>query len=245
MFVFQIFLAMLLLSSVSYSQVNTEVLRQDLQGKALAQSLNVNLGYQEGNSSFFSQSSSYRMDWDTGSGNGFAVLSVSQKSSAQQRIVNRYFGHLRHAVVLSDSRWLEGFVQRELDEFLLLENRTLFGVGIRQALNENIFLGVGLMLEDETLSESKADEDDDVRLNTYLSWKTPLSAFVHWRGVTYLQVDVGDVSDTKILTDQSLNFKITDRLNYRISTVLRYDSRPPGELKGTDIEIRNGIDIQF
>lgn len=245
MFLFKIFLAMVLLSSISYAQVNTEVLRQNLEGKALAQSFDVNLGYQEGNNSFFSQSSSYRMDWNTDRGNGFGVLSSSQKSSAETQIVNRYFGHLRHALSIGETRWLEGFVQREQDEFIFLESRTLLGTGIRQEVLKQVYLGVGVLFEYETLSESEEDEDDDVRLNTYLSWKTPLSAFIHWRGVTYLQVDVSDVSDTKVLTDQSLNFKMSKRLNYRLSLVLRYDSKPPGDLAGSDIEIQNGFSVNF
>lgn len=256
-------LATLLLATLLAAQVNTEALRREDLAPGLHTTLGADLGLIAGNSDLLQLKSSLRFDYRSG-GNHFFLVGQYQQGSTDTLFINKGFAHLRGVKALGPRYYVEGFVQREFNEFIALEDRKLAGGGLRirwlqrQDSSEKppplqLNTGIGLMWEREqidTTGEAAGDPEHGavaslVRSTNYfvVQWKVDdrLTLF----STTYYQVDLRRLSDYRILWEGRLGVNLTKRLSLTLNLDLRYDSEPPGRIKPYDLEITNGVSYRL
>ena len=95
--------------------------------------------------------------------NGYEQLPENEKNI----IKNKGFGHLRLTKNFSNNFYMEGFVQAGFNDFLLMERRSLYGLGVRNKLIDIkrtvLFSGVGFMSESETYNTKLEDDKNLLR----------------------------------------------------------------------------------
>ncbi len=258
-----IVLCTLSLASLLSAQVNTEALRREDLAPGLHTTLGADLGLIAGNSSLLQLKSNLRFDYRKG-GSHFFLVTQYQQGSTDTLFINKGFAHLRGVRALRPRLQVEGFLQREFNEFINLEDRQLAGGGVRirwiQRLEPaeeppplQLNTGIGLMWEREridTTGEASGDPEHGavaslVRSTNYfvVQWKVDdrLTLF----STTYYQVDLRRPSDYRILWEGRLGITLTKRLSLTLNLDLRYDSEPPTGIKHYDLEITNGVSYRL
>jgi len=252
-----------MLASLLSAQVNTEALRKEDLSPGLHTTLGADLGYIAGNSSLLQLKSNLRFDYRNGEHHFFFVTQY-QQGSTDTLFINKGFAHLRGVKALGPRVYVEGFLQREFNEFIDLEDRQLAGGGLRIRWQQRqepsaksppvqLNTGIGLMWEREQIDTSGQAPGDPVhgavaglvRSTNYLVVQWNIDSRLALFSTTYYQVDLRRFSDYRILWEGRLGFSITKRLALTINLNLRYDSEPPRGIKSYDLEITNGLSYRF
>lgn len=61
----------------------------------------------------------------------------------------------------------------------------------------------------------------------------------------FLQPRFDQPSDYRVLIIAALKFEIVPRLTAAIGATLRYDSAPPSDVRGLDLEVKNALGLSF
>ncbi len=237
-------------------QVNTEVYRQGDKKQGFQNRANLNLGFQGGNTEFFTLDFQIRSDYYQAPLNGFLVIFGEQKRKDQHLFANKGFAHLRCMRALTKGFTLEAFTQQGYDDFISLKSRQLLGFGLRTSAvdlmagdNENvdliIHIGNGLMWEKEELTLQENHTTRLLRSTNYLTLNWFPSANNTILSTTYYQFDVRNVADFRILSNINWNMQISQRLELSISFDYRYDNEPPTDRQPYDLKLTNGITLSF
>ena len=236
------------------AQINVEKLRSfDVDGVAL--SLRGDLTLLSGNSEAVGLGGGGRFDFRSGTHYTFLVGHVRYGESRGKKYQEHWFGHVRYNYDLRP--WLVGevFGQAERDAFTLLQVRLLGGSGLRARYIRKregrigLFQGTSLMYEFEDLDAAKAGDHPATvnvwRWSNYLNLRLILSETTHLIQTLYVQPRLDAFSDLRILDEATLAFALTKHLIFRTTFNLRYDSRPPGDVKSLDLALRNGLTVTF
>ena len=247
-------LAVLILSAAvtpnhSDAQVNIERLRKFQDGAHFQ--FGADFAFSSGNSDFVQFGTAARFDYLEKRFHVFTIGSVTYAESNSAAFKNRAFVHQRLNYSLTNRFVGELFGQIEQDEFVLLQLRLLGGAGIRfQIIDDeeySIFFGVGAMVEHEVLDEAKLVShpavETVVRATNYISLRIRISGSMDIMNIVYVQPKVDDLADTRILNDGSLIFKISERVRWSNSILIRHDGGPPTSLEPTDISVKSGLTI--
>jgi hypothetical protein len=254
----------LILTSLLSAQVNTEALRKEDLSPGLHTTLGADLGYIAGNSNLVQLRSNLRFDYLSGGNHFFLVTQYQQGRKDERRFINKGFAHLRGVKTLTPRLHVEGFLQREFNEFIDLEDRQLAGGGLRIRWHQRqgtaetppplqLNTGVGLMWERERIDTSgQAPGDPEhgavaslIRSTNYLVVRWNIDNRLALLSTTYYQFDLRRLSDYRVLWEGRLNFTITKGLSLTVNLNLRYDSEPPRGIKPLDLEITNGVSYSF
>lgn len=168
-------------------------------------------------------------------------------------VVNAAFGHLRWTAMWWQRLGTEAFAQYEFNELILLERRTLAGVGLRwDAINGrfiHVYGGTGYLLEDERRNiEPGVGEPvfmTNHRSSSYLSVRLMLDDRIQLVSTTYLQPRLDDATDIQVLSDSSLLFDITEHLSFTTSFVLEHDTQSPTGAENTDVRLTQGLNFDW
>lgn len=247
---------MFLMSSAVFSQVNTEALRKSTDKKGFANMGLATIGLNSGNSEFYSVSLLARSDYLDSPFNAFAVASYDYKRGGGKSIVHKAFAHIRAMYYFSDAFSGETFVQKEFNEFLKVNDRNLFGLSGRfkamditpetdSMSNAVMYLGLGLMFENENIGTENPYIKNLVRSTNYVNFRWTLKNVAIVQSVAYLQVNTKRISDFRLTNETSVEFVITKYLKFLTSMKYRYDNDPPVNVKGYDLELSNGIKVEF
>lgn len=251
-----IFFLLFSVGSVS-AQVNIETLRKTDQEEGVHSHLSTKAGLISGNSEAFNLSGVFRTDFIKKPYHLFLVADGTRGEVDDKRYKNKGFVHLRGQRSFTEVYAFEAFTQEEYNELILLEERTLFGGGVRispfapspEEENESdltFHVGVGLMWEIERYEEDQEDEDSRLlRSTNYLSGKWKINELIQFAGTGYYQVDTARASDFRLLFDGSFGINITKRFMFTVNIDYRFDNEPPEDIKRFDLEITNGITIHF
>lgn len=247
-----------LLNQASLAQVDTEALRKGKLTPGLHAKLNLEFDVLSGNSQLLLIKTTLRFDYLKRANHIFLVSSFQQgrKDTSYTLFVNKGFAHLRWTKSLRDDLFVEGFVQKEFNDFIHLEDRSLVGGGLRirwlkvEADKKNIsvirlFTGSGLMLERESIKDSAISITYLVRSTNYLVFKWEPDERLLCQITTYFQLDVSRLSDFRLLTDGGITFSLTGKLSALIKLYIRYDNEPLDGIKKHDIELTNGLSYTF
>jgi putative salt-induced outer membrane protein YdiY len=146
------------------------------------------------------------------------------------------FLHSRWTHLLS-SRWaLESFAQWQQNEFENLNARLLAGAGGRYliAQEEGVYslaVGLGAFREKETLDLISYNTTQYFwRGNSYYSYKYRLNKTLSVVNTTYLQPNLDDTQDYRMLFDLGVSLSLSNNLSLKFNYKLTHDSRPAQNL---------------
>lgn len=234
------------------AQVNTEKLRAyDVQGLALT--MGGDVAFESGNADLFEVGAAARLDALQGRHYAFLTGSVRYGEEDGERFKDRSFAHLRYNYRALP--WLvgEAFTQIERDGFKLLQRRFLLGAGPRLRYVDTeavkLFQGTALMFEDEELDVSQVDTHpahvSTVRWSNYVNLRLRLTDKTYAINTVYVQPRLGAFGDVRVLDEASLAVVLTRHLTLTTTFSLSYDSRPPDDVEGLDLVLRNGVQVSF
>lgn len=165
-------------------------------------------------------------------------------------ILDQQYVQLRYSYILTPSLQTFHFVQAQKNETLLLQSRWLLGTGVQRTFLETerslITAGTGIMGEWERLDPARvAEEDltslDAVRMANVAVIRREFEGGARLLNISYLQPDLGEFSDLRILNDLALTVPITETVRFTSSLEWRRDTRPPSTLERDDLTMRMGI----
>lgn len=181
---------------------------------------------------------------------------LSSEYGEDQHVKNEdaWFWHGRWAYELTDTHAWELFAQWEQDEFKRLHARSLAGFGHRWRYQSgtdylNLF-GLGFFYSEEHYSADElaglpAENWYVVRMNTYWTYKQKINETVELANTLYVQPNIEQVSDMRLLDSLICSIKATDALAVTFSLTAEYDSEAPDGVKQTDISYKTGLQYRF
>lgn len=236
--------------------VNIESMRKDDGEMGLHTKVGFSLAYTEGNTDVTDLKTTLRSDYFSEGYHAFLAASIQRGEKDDDRYTDKGFVHLRGIRPVAQRLAVEAFVQKEYNDFILLEDRQLLGGGVRitaleryygteEASYFQLYAGIGLMKEKETINSSPEETSNFTRSTNYLSCRWRLDERVNFSGTLYYQPRVSDMDDYRILFDGGFTFDITRSLAFTLSVNYRHDSEPPAGIEDYDLEITNGISLSF
>lgn len=255
----KIFLTLIVFLSIIYfgfSQVNTEKMRKDESELGFNQQINLLFGLNKGNEEFTKVEGRFRTDYISEKFVTFFVGNIEYVEGNKSIISNKGFLHLRTVTGLAKWLDIEFFTQSEFNRFIRMRERYLGGSNLRikpisyfgsdSSTQFSIRLSFGAMYEYENQGSNELHKIHRLvrsTNNVNIYWK--INEVFSLSEIAYFQPDISDFSDYRILNDFSLIFKISEHFKFFTSLNYRYDSDPTADLKNYDLELRNGIEIEF
>lgn len=175
-------------------------------------------------------------------------------SDEERSILDQQFAQLRYSYIFSDRLTSFHFLQAQKNETLLLQSRWLLGSGLRWELyrseRSELAVGTGLMAEFERLDRSRlssgeAWESERIRIANLAVLSRELESGAQILNIVYLQPDVGELSNLRVLNELGLFLPLTDRLRTTAALEWRRDTRPPAELGRDDLNLRVGLGLEL
>lgn len=127
---------------------------------------------------------------------------------------------------ISPGLQLQGFYQGQFNTALELKSRTLYGINLAKKIKTKEFLynlSTGVFKEDEIYSDESEQRLHRGNLNGSVT--TELSDIdIHL--TIYYQPSFKDLNDFRMLGELSLQFPISDQLEFEVESALRFDSEP-------------------
>lgn len=146
----------------------------------------------------------------------------------EEAFVNQGFQHLRYNRDWTKKVTWEAFAQIQYDERLNLRFRGLLGTGPRfQLLDKkkgSLFFGTLYMFQYEELSADNTVYRDN-RLSNYLSYQYSFTDNLSVTGTSYYQPLLTDLSTVRLSSQTNLQLKITEKLAFKSTFNISYDSR--------------------
>lgn len=248
-----IFLLLFLTHTNAFATVNIEAIRQSDKDKGLYNNLSLNLTHSEGNTDISSRKIKLRSDYIAENNHAFISASFQRGKNNDKEYMDKGFAHIRGITATNSTFAGELFAQREYNDFTLLKDRKLVGTGVRMsAISEEdessqirLFLGIGMMWEEETIDYTPDEEVKLRRSTNYLSFRWERKEKASLSATAYYQPSLKGPDDYRILFDGTIAFDITSQLSFTFDINYRYDSEPPIGVERKDMEITNGININF
>ncbi len=270
--------------STAFSQVNTEALRPETGDDGMSGNVSISITTKTGNVDYFDASVSAGAAYQWGHNLLFASASGRYAAkrtrddridspdddllSTDSRYSNSQLVAARYNRLLGSLTTGEAFVQVEYNEFLMMDLRTLAGLGLRLLLVDDdkasAYAGTGYMAEYERLDPDEISSFEQQvtlahRMTNYVTFSISPSDNSSISSTSYFQPCIDNPVDYRILNESSLSLELTERLAWTLSFYLRYDSDPPylyldpeedipddeRRLHSTDTEISNVFSLEF
>lgn len=173
---------------------------------------------------------------------------------ADRSLLDEQFVQLRYSYLLSAEARTFHFVQVQKNESLLLRSRWLLGSGVRHTFVDTgqfqISVGTGVMGEWERLEAERLGPGDEARTSTLRMANLAVAAWELGSGarilnILYLQPDLADFGDRRILNDLGIVLPVTSWMHSTIALEWRRDTRPPTALRKDDARLRVGVGLEF
>jgi hypothetical protein len=243
----------LVLGSSISAQVNIEALRRDDPPLGRSGSFNGDLTVRTGNVDFVQVGLAGRHYIVTESLTTLIVGAGGIGLLASSRFASSGLLHFRRTHNFNE--WLspEWYAQTNYDRPQLLRFRVVGGGGIRTAVWRGSWgqfgAGTALMLEHERLdlpdTAQHAVQTTAVRSSTFLTLKVAPNERLVVTSTTYVQPELEDLGDLRILENLRLSSTISERVALTVSFDLRFDSRPPDGIARLDSALRTGLTYTY
>ena len=241
--------------TLATAQVNTESMRNSFSDDSLKHALRLDLSLEKSLEEVFDASVKYRFDINIGQDltsflvisyeNGYEQLPENEKNI----IKNKGFGHFRLTKSISKNFYLEGFIQAGFNDFLLMERRSLYGLGVRNKLVDKkriaLLGGLGFMSESEAYNTKLEDDKNLLRSTNYLNANFSISENIQLVNTIYFQLSTVEEKDYRLLFESIFEYKLNDNLEFSFELNYRYDNQPHGDLGKIYYDVKNGITYRF
>ena len=236
-----VFISFILISSLALCQVNTESMRGNNQSPGMTHNMSMDFSYFSGSVEIIQLMGAYKMSYLTNS-NWYGFLAARYNRAFEkdkEDFSNRVFLHLRTAKPLLARTDIEGFIQKESNHFIDLENRELLGGGLRINQVGNLYWGIGIMHEMEKYT-NKSQEQNFIKSTNYINYQVNVLKIIELQNVMYYQFKLENTEDYRILWDGNLSINASKRISFHINTHYRFDKSGDSYF-----EISNGFGFQF
>lgn len=163
--------------------------------------------------------------------------------------INDGFQHVRYSYALSDRFFPEAFIQGQYNHNIKIRSRYIFGVGALYKVwnkeTDSVQLHVGIHYMPENEEELTGLINNHQRLNTMLSWGYTFKSKLKLDVVSYFQPDLLRLNDFRFLLNSAAEMPITERLTFRSSLGIVFDTHPPADLRQVFFNTRNGLRYTF
>jgi putative salt-induced outer membrane protein len=143
------------------------------------------------------------------------------------------FIHLRHIHQLFDPRWaMEFYTQAKKDKFKYLQNRSIYGAGLRYKIADSaqygkLFVGLSAMGEKIRYTQNEAYADEhNYRLSSYLSYTIKMDKNLEFSYLGYYQPKIDNGSDYTASSTAELMIHLTRVIDLSYQLELDYDADP-------------------
>lgn len=241
------------LAGPARAQVNVEALRHDTTGQGLTGTLGADLALRTGNVQLLDLGIRGRIDYGSGRLATFLVGEGTLGLLKGRQFTSTGLVHFRQTYAWRPRLAPEWFAQVNYDKPRRLDFRALAGSGLRLRLYQSsqvrFWAGSGFMLEYERLTlppgAEHPRETTVVRSSTYASLRAAGGDRFVLTSTTYIQPQVSDPGDLRILENFAVAAGITEEVALRVQFGLRYDSRPPDDITGLDTALLSGVTVRF
>ncbi|MFY0640405.1 MAG: DUF481 domain-containing protein [Bermanella sp.] len=160
--------------------------------------------------------------------------------------------HIRHLTKHNKHWGHEVFTQYEEDLFSDLAKRSIFGAGVRYTLNADTKLktanhfGLGAFYEDEEYAANILEDDEqNVRLNIYWSYRNKLAENMTYTSTLYFQPDVEEFGDDKGLWQNAVTISVTSTISLSVIWNASYDTKAPDGDDDSELNYKSIIIYNF
>ena len=241
-----VFINIIITFSFTWCQVNTESIRGNRQSPGVSHNMALDFSYFSGNSEIIQLMGSYQMDYLTNS-NWYGLLAVRYNRAFEkdkEDFSNKGFVHLRAAKPIMAITDIEGFIQKETNHFINLENRELLGSYLRINQFEDLYWGIGIMHEKEKYNNNPK-EQNFIKSTNYINYKVNILNKVDLENVMYYQFKLENPEDYRILWVGTLTIMASKGISFHTNVHYRFDKsiiNPDGD---SYFEIFNGFGFHF
>ncbi len=175
------------------------------------------------------------------------VIGSEYGETAGDRTADEQLIHIRHTRALTETYDWEAFYQWQQNEFTRLEERTLFGSGLRLRFSDEsgsgLYLGIGAFYESTRNDNETAREIG--RSNIYLSYRKRTKKNVSLVTTSYFQNKLDDPDDQRAIGSFSVSIPATEYVDFTVSINVEHDSRPFDGVEKTDWTYKTGFGWKF
>ena len=251
--IYVVIVCVILIASTGVAQVNIEKFRSVERNKGSSGYVELDLSSRSGNVDITELSMGCRSDYTWETMNSFVIVKGDYGWSESKRFSDEALAHMRHVFRTDMALQPEIFLQVEYNKKRLLLYRDLLGSGLRMRLLERnhwkLNWGTALMLEHEKhdieVRDDKDNETNLVRWSNYLTTSLIVSESIAWTSTNYIQPDIRNFGDVRILCDTSLEVGLGRQLALVVNFLLRYDSEPLVGVESTDTNLDIGFAYRF
>ena len=235
------------------AQVNIEKFRKELYPRGFSGYIELDLSSRTGNVDLTEITIENRNDYMWKDINSFLISRGDYGWQDGKQYSNEALIHLRNVFRVTSNWQPEVFAQIDYNKERLLSFRGLFGSGLRFAIynsNETKFwCGTAFMIEHERLDLIQVDSNEKevtvIRWSNYLTTNIDFNELIEWTSTTYFQPLIEHFGDIRIISETNLDVKLIKQLSLIIGFQMRYDSKPPDNIKSLDTSLRNGLVMKF
>ncbi len=240
-------------SAAAQTILNTERFQVDeVDGRHM--SAEVSLSFQSGNAHVLDASTSGMIGTLRGRHWPRAIFGGRYLSTRKSSVLDAEFLQLRYSYVFSSATRTFHFLQAQKNRTLLLRSRWLVGGGVRTTVASSrrgtLALGSGVMGEWEALDPDRLGAEEGRRARALrmanllvFSWEADRGPRI--LNILYVQPDIAEFSDVRILNDLALIAPLTDRIRSTLSLEWRRDTRPPASLEKDDLRLTAGLALEL
>lgn len=182
-----------------------------------------------------------------------AFVGLDYRSETDEALQNDRYLHVRYNRWWAERIQSFHFLQYQASADGFQRERALAGSGLRTRLIDGrttLDAGTGAMLEREVLDADRVTDDHPVKTRTWrmanlLVATRELTETVRLIGVAYIQPELSEFDDTRLLVDSSVQIALTEQVSFTIRGEWRRDSRPPGGRDASDLVLRSGVTVSF
>jgi hypothetical protein len=237
----------------SFTQINTERFRQDSDSTGLTGHVDMEATVMTGNVNLQFYNVGGRINYNWGPAYSFAVFDGGFGWEKAKSLYQQSLAHLRHVHTMNNKIQLEVFLQHDVNKKRKLLSRWLSGAGVRLKVLKKGPLkyrqGFSYMYEKEEydlpLDSFHGQHTQAHRLNAYTTLEFDLKAPFRFLSVSYIQPEIGDWRDYKLITENGLLIDAGKWLDVTLKINGRYDSKPPDNTKKLDTISKMGITVKF
>ena len=236
-----VFFSFILISSLVLCQVNTESMRGNNQSPGMTHNMSMDFSYFSGSVEIIQLMGAYKMSYLTNS-NWYGFLAAHYNRAFEkdkEDFSNRVFLHVRGARPIIAHIDIEGFIQKESNHFINLEDRELLGGGLRINQLGTLYWGIGIMHEMEKYNNI-SQEQNFIKSTNYINYQVNVLEIIELQNVLYYQFKLENPEDYRILWNGNLTINASKGISFHMNTHYRFDKN--GD---SFFEISNGLGFQF
>lgn len=236
--------------SFSYSQI-VNIENQRLKGNVNGWSGNFDLSFSviQNTKSIFQFGNRNKLNYVHGRNTYMLLTDLLLVKSDNESFANSGFEHLRftYDVKKFPFLYLEAFQQGQYNRVQLLAMRFLTGGGARFKVldRDSSAMSIGTFIMHEYEEQLDHTNEALLRYSMFLTFDFQISKNFGFNCITYYQPAVFNVFDFRVSTEASLRMNITQKLHFKITYNLIYDSEPPPTVPNTNYILTNSFSYRL